>query len=99
MSPSALPWEVTSVWPWGQAVADVDGLLCSQTKRMPISYVSIQGCILKQADSYSLLSVVVVVCRPYGEDTETCSGASLICCHNLIMEVATTGWILWIRFA
>lgn len=75
--------------PRGQALAGADGACCLQSKCMSVSYVSVQGSILKQADSYFLLSVVVVMCGPYGEDTETCSSVSLNCHHNLIIEVAT----------
>lgn len=56
-----------------------------------MSYVSIQGHILKQFDGYFLLSVVVVLCGPDGEDRETWPRISLNCHHNLTMEVAAAG--------
>lgn len=83
-APPALRWDVTSSRPRRRALVGAGGARSLQSERVSIGYVSIQGRVLK----WVLLSVVVVVCGPYGEGTETCSSVSLNCQRNLITEVA-----------
>lgn len=74
--------------PWGRLPPASRGDSCSQRQGVPRNYGSNQGGILKQADGYFLLSVVVVTCNPYAEYTETFSAVFLNCHHNFTMEVA-----------
>lgn len=86
-APPALRWDVTSGRPRRRALVGAGGARSLQSERVSIGYVSIQGRVLK----WFLLSVVVILCGPYREGTETCSSVSLNCHRNLIMEVAAAG--------
>lgn len=81
-------------WPPEQAASSQPWVQPLTKQGVPVNYGSNQGSILKQADSYFLLSVVVLTSNPYAEYTETFSTVFLNCHHHFTMEVAIARWIL-----